>query len=423
MVLSPSPDLRSAIGALPASPGRAKKEKLPLVILVMIVKNEVEVIGRCLESVQKALGKHLAGWFVADTGSTDGTQDRVKDLMKDFPGIVAERPWQDFASNRNEALELARNLFPPLQSDSGGLPYALVMDADDVLVGTIGEDFHPLVPERYALTIRLGGLSYRRTQLFPLHGRDRYEGVVHEALVSPTAPVPLESLEIHGSREGSRSKDPDKYQKDARLLEAHVKKYPKDARAWFYLAQSWRDACAGVSFQAPEQGKSLPANFAGADSLRMLTQALTCYEHRATLPGWDEETWYALHEAAHLKHRLGMNLAEVTSAFLRAFERRPTRRESLVALARILRQKGHAASAYPFALAATRIPYPKEDKLFIEESSYSWRALDELAVSAFWCGQKDESVKACLRILDMVELPESEGPRVRENLRLARDGS
>jgi hypothetical protein len=384
------------------------------IVLVMIVKNEVETIGRCLNSVKEALGPRLAGWLIADNGSTDGTQDRAKCLLESVPGKVAQTTWKDFASNRNEALQLAREIFPA-SSDSS--PYALVMDADDTIVGSL-ESFVPL--ERYALKIRYGGLSYRRTQIFPLHGTDHYEGIIHEALVSPGPSTPLEGLEIHCTREGARSRDPAKYEKDARLLERHVKDHPQDARAWFYLAQSWRDACAGAKFDAPEANRTTLTSFANADQLRMLTQALTCYEHRATLPGWDEETWYALHEAAHLKARLGLNLAEVTAAFLKAFEARPSRRESLVALARILRQKGHVRSAYPFAVTACNIPYPKDDSLFIEEACYSWMTLDELAVSAYWCGRKEESRLACEVLLMQEKLPASEIERVRENLRLAR---
>ena len=64
--------------------------------LVMIVKNEAKVIERCLASVRPI----LSYWTIVDTGSTDGTQDIIRQFMADIPGELYERPWKDFAHNR-----------------------------------------------------------------------------------------------------------------------------------------------------------------------------------------------------------------------------------------------------------------------------------------------------------------------------------
>ena len=87
--------------------------------LNMIVKNEAPVITRCLASVRPLIDY----WVIVDTGSTDGTQDKIRAFMTDLPGKLHERPWRDFAHNRTEALELAR---PHGE-------YVLIIDADDVL--------------------------------------------------------------------------------------------------------------------------------------------------------------------------------------------------------------------------------------------------------------------------------------------------
>src|SRR5262249_51552449 len=71
------------------------------ICLNMIVKDEALVIGRCLDSVLT----FIATWVVVvDTGSTDGTQDRVRDLLRSRLGALHERPWKNFGENRNEAL-------------------------------------------------------------------------------------------------------------------------------------------------------------------------------------------------------------------------------------------------------------------------------------------------------------------------------
>ena len=72
--------------------------------LCMIVKNEAHVIERCLASVLPVIDY----WVIVDTGSTDGTQQKIQDFF-DRNGIDGEmhnRPWIDFGHNRSEALEL-----------------------------------------------------------------------------------------------------------------------------------------------------------------------------------------------------------------------------------------------------------------------------------------------------------------------------
>ncbi len=88
----------------------------------LIVRNEEKRLGRCLGS--------LVGWtgevIVVDTGSTDGTVG----IAASFGAQVLHRRWQDdFGWARNVALEAA------------GRPWALSIDADEVLEVTDAEAF------------------------------------------------------------------------------------------------------------------------------------------------------------------------------------------------------------------------------------------------------------------------------------------
>jgi len=48
----------------------------------MIVKNEADVIGRCLRSVLP----FISSWSITDTGSTDGTQAIIQEMLGHLPG-------------------------------------------------------------------------------------------------------------------------------------------------------------------------------------------------------------------------------------------------------------------------------------------------------------------------------------------------
>lgn len=107
------------------------------ICLNMIVKNESHVIRRCLDSVKNLIDY----WVIVDTGSTDGTQEIIRDHLKEVPGQLFERPWKDFGYNRTEALELAKD-----QGD-----YLLFMDADDWLEFDSDFELPPLTEDIYSV--------------------------------------------------------------------------------------------------------------------------------------------------------------------------------------------------------------------------------------------------------------------------------
>jgi glycosyltransferase involved in cell wall biosynthesis len=220
----------------------------------MIVKNEAHVIARCLESVRPL----VTSWVVVDTGSTDGTQQLARDCMRGLPGELHERPWRDFGTNRTEALTLAK----PFGK------YVLVIDADDTLELAQGFVLPPLTADAYQLLVRDSATSYWRTHILDAHLDYRYEGVLHEVLVSswPPREERLSGVVYRRRIEGARSADPEKYLKDATVLERALAQEPSNTRYVFYLAQSWRDAGA-------------------------LRKAQETYRARAAMDGWDEEVW------------------------------------------------------------------------------------------------------------------------------------
>ena len=206
------------------------------VCLNMIVKNEAKVIARCLKAVRPLIDH----WVIVDTGSTDGTQDVIRESMLGVPGELHERPWRNFGANRSEALELAR----------GKADFTLIVDADEVL--DVAADFAPpvLTHDAYQLKTELRELAYYRTELVRSSLPWRWQGVLHEYLECPApfTQAKLEGIVNHPHTDGCALADPQKYAKDAVLLEEALRVEPNNQRYRIYLAQSYRER------GAPRQG-------------------------------------------------------------------------------------------------------------------------------------------------------------------------
>ena len=349
------------------------------ICLNMIVKDESAVIERCLASVRN----HIDAWVIVDTGSTDDTKEKIRKALSGIPGALHVRPWRNFGSNRSEAAALAYE---------AGCDYILFLDADDMLVTPPDFQWPQLTAHVYELTLVYGDYRYARQMLVSTKLHWRWVGVLHEypdSTPKATSFAPLEHPQVRASTEGARSRDPNKYDRDAEMLLQGLIDEPGNARYQFYLAQSYRDA--------------------GKPEL-----ALAEYEKRVLMGGWDEEVWRSLLEAARLTERLVRPHDEVISAYLRAYVNRPTRAEPLADMARLARSKEQFAQAYVYAKLATTIPYPS-DRLFVEAECYSFRALDELAIAAYWTGRYAECRDIAEQLLKSGNVGAAHVERVKAN--------
>lgn len=350
----------------------------------MIVKNETAVIERCLRSVRP----FIDCWSIVDTGSSDGTQRLIAKSLVGLPGELHERPWKDFGHNRTEALALARPW----------ADYSLVIDADETFDVPEGFAFPTLTADGY-YTRHRGSNSVVTFELLQLLKSDapwRYEGVLHEVAVcdrqhsTATLDAPLCIGHFDSARNQGDSKE--KYARDAAVLETALEREPDNVRYRYYLARSYRDA------DMPEK-------------------ALENFAKRADMGGWDEEVWHSLHLMGVIAADLNKYHAAV-AAQLRAHQLRPQRAEALCALALLHRTRDEHQLAYVFARQAVRIPKPN-DRLFVDDSVYAWRALDELCIAAYWVGEYEESRQAAQELLNNAAVPEGERPRIEKNLRFA----
>jgi glycosyltransferase involved in cell wall biosynthesis len=363
--------------------------------LCMIVKNESHVILRCLESVRSLVDYVL----VEDTGSTDGTQALIRDWLDrvGLPGEVYDAPWQDFAYNRSHVLARLR--------ENKDIDYALMIDADDQLI--VDADFDVvafkknLSKDQYDVEMRQGGVRYRNPQICSNRREFRYRSVLHEFLQSPPGDVSTGAatgFHIISGREGARSQDPNKYRKDAQVLEQALRS-EEDAflrsRYIFYLAQSYRDA--------GEREK-----------------ALENYLKRAEIGVWTEEVFMSLYAAAQIQQQMGRPLDEVIATYLRASDVMPSRAEALHGASRFSREKNRFAEGYELASRGLKIPLPVGG-LFVEPWIYDYGLLDEFAINAYWIGRYDDCLAACERLLREGKIPAEDRERIEQNARFARE--
>ncbi|MCG8150940.1 glycosyl transferase, partial [Pimelobacter simplex] len=82
-----------------------------------------------------------------------------------------------------------------------------------------------------------------------------------------------------------------------------------------------------------------------------------------------------------------------------AYQACPWRAEPLVEAARLERSRQRHEVALLYARAAAALPMPGGEALFVQTSTYTWRAWDEVAVSAYWTGRYDEGLAAARRAL------------------------
>ncbi len=335
----------------------------------MIVKNEKDAILNCLSSVKPLIDY----WIIVDTGSTDGTQEIIRNFMKEIPGELIERPWVDFSYNRNKALEFSKS-----KAD-----YSLIIDADEKL--TYADSFHmpSLDYDYYYIPIDVGKSEFLRISLIDNRFDWKYTGVIHEILSSTQAKQydllrGVKNLAI--SEQGGRSKDPQKYLKDAEVMEKELLKDPENRRYVLHLAQAYVNA--------------------GKHEL-----GIKNYQKRAEMGGFEEEVFFSKLQVAQIQEFLKKPDEVFVKSYRQAYAYRPTRAEPLYYLACHFIRKKNYVEAYKAAKKAIAIPQ-STDSVLVERWIYSWGALYAFIESCFYLGKEKEMQAAMEKILFSEDLPE-----------------
>lgn len=281
--------------------------------LAMLIKDEAETLPETLPAILPAIDT----WTVMDTGSCDGTEEVVLDILGEHSdGLLVRRPFDGFGPSRTALLEAARNV----------ADYTLMLDADHTL--HIHGERPEFTADAYLLRIEDawgGSLPLLTRNSHPFE----YRGVAHSYLASDHNPR-IESTDWL-TIDGGPGASVEKLERDLKLLTSEFAKNPNDPRTVFYLAQTYRDLDRPI-------------------------EAIRFYRLRTEMDGFDEETYYARFQLGVLLSG-HVSFAAGAEELLRAWRERPTRVEALRALAA---HAEHVADKYPLPA----------DRLFVNPANY-----------------------------------------------------
>lgn len=365
---------------------------MPTIGLGMMVRDEAGIVERALASAARLVDYMV----VVDTGSTDETRAVVARYLElnRMPSWQLDEEWRDFGYNRSFVLAKMRQI--------PHIDYCLMLDADEEVRLTADSRLlkESLSADCYKLAMHRGSLVYDLPRLTSNRRPFRYLGPAHEwldCLGESYRQEKLPDLSLHATAAGARTRDPDRYRREAEMFERLLEEGEKDpfrrARYCFYLAQSWRDA--GEPWAA-----------------------LRCYQNRADMGGWHEEVYVSLLNAGRLMERLNQPLTAILDTYHRARVAVPARAEAIHAAARLCRVNRLYGEGY--SLARLGIKLPLADGLFVEEWIYRWGLLDEFAICAYWAGEKTESWLACQALLLRRDLDGPTRERIEKNAAFAR---
>ena len=203
----------------------------PLLAAVMIVKNEEQHLGRCLQSIRDVCDEII----IVDTGSTDSTVA----IAESFGAQIFHRVWrEDFADARNESLEHTN------------AQWVLYIDADEMLVNVDVPQMRSMLTRAtnvaaFGLQVSpmLGWLPYTDFRLWRHDRAIRFTGDIHETTMPDIRRLATERNQIlqpiplhmqHFGYEGDQTK---KHLRNLPLLERQRTETPRKINILNQLAR------------------------------------------------------------------------------------------------------------------------------------------------------------------------------------------
>jgi len=317
----------------------------------------------------------ISYWVIVDTGSSDGTQEIIRNYFKEkgIPGELHERPWIDFATDRNFALELGR----------GKADYLMFLDADEILLYHPGFKPHDIEENFYFILAETGGSAFVRPFLMKSTFDARWEGVVHETLVfkAPVQPAIYANVSLVSYPDGARTRSGKKFHNDVVMLKKAYKNDPTNGRLLFYLARSHL------------------AN-------RQLKKAAYYFKKIVKVASFSEEAYMAQMDLGRTYLLQEKPIGTIVRAFEQASKIAPNRQEPNYLIAHLYRTHKNYEKAFEWAEKGIQKP-EGEANIYLEKWVYQHGMRLEYMLAAYATGHKEEGKKAAEAILTRKDITQN----------------
>jgi glycosyltransferase involved in cell wall biosynthesis len=369
---------------------------MPKLILNTIVKDESHCILTMLESAAKISDAIV----IADTGSTDGTQDIIRKFGEDnnIPTYVFERPFDDFEKSRNFGMEKARDVVKELGWNSNDC-WTWWCDADETIVVDSKFDKNQFNKDLFMMNTYISSMKYTRNTFARVSKPFRFYGPVHEFIVCDEQNITsglAENIHVDVKMTGNSwmGDIAEKYASHAYKLEAYINKNRQDPRWIFYTAQSWHDS-ASIKDNREENEERL-------------RRSLKYYRERVQrADGYAEEIYYAQYRIGAIMRMIEDPWHLTHMELLKAYQIDPMRGESIKLIIDYYLQMSEWHMAYLYSKFAKttfhgKNPYPTR-LLFVDEATYIWKFAEAHAAAAFYTGRMDEAKQTYQEIVNLTK--------------------
>lgn len=362
--------------------------------LLMIVKNEAHIIERAFESVKYLFDTYI----ICDTGSTDNTVEVINNWMtlNDKKGEIIYKDWVSFGFNKSYLWEYFWNTRKDCE-------YIVFLDADEVFITDINNPnsyltnddvsklYNQLEDKKdislFYLNTIYGCLRYRRWQICRNNQLYKWLQPVHEYLIGTISNSQHDIDWIYNlaRKEGASSKNPKRYEEDAKLFLNFLEENPNDNRATFYLAQTYESVSVEKSIE--------------------------WYKKRLELGGWPQETYITCLRLG----RLIKDESDKIKYLMLGVSICSERLECYFELMQHFQKKGDHAKAVGFGSMAPKSRNPDLNYLFIERHIYDYEFDFIFAISCCYTKDNDKGVEANFRARE--KAPGNVKYRIGENLK------